>query len=855
MADHTVTHEVYYGGSWHDVSGEVHEPSNTIVRRGLDQFGGFKPARMSWTFEDPAEKWVPGNPMSPLYGLLGRAMPCRVTVDGSVRAVAEAAVFAPNRTEEFDAATWLGDRPGRGRQWVDFQADGLLARINSWTEPLRSPMYRALSTLPGLLGHWPMEDGRDAEQLSNTVPGGRAATLANVAAGDDEAPDGAASATRLTEADNTSRIDFVFAQASATAGWQVAWTTRLASKPAAIGYLQVISWRTSNGYRWTVDVNQDSYRFRVTDNTGTVLEETIVLHSPNFGEPQNWVTFRMKASESAGTVTAEFAWYVQGQVTPWGTSGTFSGSVGYLDRGSLNGNAYMDEALVSHVYGVTGTSLNLLSAAVRSAFNGYVNEMPADRFGRLLDEEGIAWSVVGDPDTGLPMGRQRPDTLAGQLREIVSTDRSMIYEARTANELVFRTRASLYRQDPVEFTWPGDIAAPFNERYDYVGVANRVTVSQRDGGEATAALESGPMSVLPAPDGIGERKDTIDVNVADEANLPLIASWEVAQGTLAGARFPEITFDLDGTPGIAAKVAGVEIGGRITIDGFRYDLLDLIVLAIQETAQQKRRKVTFTCLPGAVFSEIGVYDEASQRYDSASTTLKTASSPRYFDRFEKPTTPWSGTGGVATSTGAQSHSGARSALLTVSGAPSQAYMRDYSRAVPITPGTTYRTAMWVRSPQALNVLAAIDYVDANFNWVNGVYPATVALVPNTWTRIFAGGAAPVGATQAIFGPTAVSPANGNTLYLDDVVFGDGAAVPDLLVFRTTNPDDLWDTGAEPYDVVVAGEQMTVTTMGSASLVSGAYDQSAIVTRSGNGVLKALDAGEPIHVATPGRYGL
>jgi hypothetical protein len=701
MATHTVKHEVHYDGAWQDVTSEVHEPSNTQISRGLTQFGDLKHATIAWQFEDPTAKWVPGNPMSPLYGKLGRALPCRVTVDGSVRAVGEAAVFSPDRTEDFQVGP-----PRRGRQWVDFRADGLIARINSWTEPLRSPMYRMIARRSTLVGHWPGEDGREAGQLSNTVAGGAPATARLVDFDVDDCPAGASSAVRLTETNNTSRIDGTFLPASTTAGWQFAWSMKLPALPG-VTTLQVISWRCSNGYRWLLNVLSGLYQWKCLAADGTLLKEVNVSFL-GAGEPDQWVTFRMKATASGGTVTAEFAWYVQGQSSTFGTTDTFAGTLGRLVSWTVNGNAYMDQALISHVFGVTGASDDLLDYATLRAFDGYVGELAADRFTRLLDEEGIAWSLIGDAADTMPMGRQVAAALGDHLQEIANTDRCLVYDARTTNAVELRTRVDLYRQTPVAFTYPGDIAPPFNERYDYVGVANRVTVSQRDGGEATAALESGAMSVQPAPDGIGERKAGVDVNVADEAVLPLIAGWELAQGTAPGPRFPEVTFDLDGTPGIAATVAGIEIGDRITITGFRYDTLDLLVLGIREFAQRKRRKVTLVCVPGTVFSQVGAYDSTTERYDLASSTLKTS--------------------------------------------------------------------------------------------VNATATA--------------------------------------------------------LTFRTTDTEfESWSTSSTPYDVVIAGERIRVTAMGAPALVSGAYDQAATVTRSINGVVKSLTAGDEVHIATPGRYAL
>jgi hypothetical protein len=75
-----------------------------------------------------------------------------------------------------------------------------------------------------------------------------------------------------------------------------------------------------------------------------------------------------------------------------------------------------------------------------------------------------------------------------------------------------------------------------------------------------------------------------------------------------------------------------------------------------------------------------------------------------------------------------------------------------------------------------------------------------------------------------------------------------------LIFRTTDPGDVWST-VIPYDVKIAGQRSTVTSMGAASLVSGAYEQVATVVRGVDGITKALAANEPITVADPARCAL
>lgn len=73
-----------------------------------------------------------------------------------------------------------------------------------------------------------------------------------------------------------------------------------------------------------------------------------------------------------------------------------------------------------------------------------------------------------------------------------------------------------------------------------------------------------------------------------------------------------------------------------------------------------------------------------------------------------------------------------------------------------------------------------------------------------------------------------------------------------ITFRSLSSKVSWKTTG-PYDVVIAGERITVTSVTASSLVSGGYDQVATVVRSVNGIFKSLDADEPIHVYSPGRW--
>jgi len=72
-----------------------------------------------------------------------------------------------------------------------------------------------------------------------------------------------------------------------------------------------------------------------------------------------------------------------------------------------------------------------------------------------------------------------------------------------------------------------------------------------------------------------------------------------------------------------------------------------------------------------------------------------------------------------------------------------------------------------------------------------------------------------------------------------------------LTFTMSDTRETWDTTSEPYDVIIAGERMTVTSMGA---LAGS-DQTATVTRGVNGISKSISAGEVVQIWMPARYAM
>lgn len=704
MPSQSVKLELYYSGAWQDITAtnDVYVRDTITSTRGDgDESAAPRPASVNATLDNRDNRYNPRNPASPLYGLVGRNTPMRLSVGGVVRNVTEVAAWTPERTVDYNATT------GRGDYWTEVESGGLLRRLGQSTEPIRSAMYRCIArrnlATGRLLGYWPMEEATGATQFTNVAAGGKAATFVDVTLAGAGSPGGSADLPQLS---TTTAMRGDFLPASATAGWQVSWAFRLETAPASP--MNLLSWTTSAGHTWTMSVTNLTYVVTITDAAGATVDFVASAFGAGASPIGQWITFRMKASVSGGTVTYEPAWNPEDSSTLYGVTDTFSGAVGQLQSWSVTGGVDMADVGFGHLYAVTSTTDNLQALQVVQAFAGYNGETAGARFERLCVEEGITSTLVGTAASTQAMGPQRADTLLNLFKEIRDTDDALLYDTADAIGLSLRTRVDRYGQSvALALTWPNHLTPPLPEVMDDLGTHNAITVSQRDGGEATTELTSGTLSTADPPSGVGRYKQTVNVNVYDErAQLPQLASWWLNRGTVDLTRYPSVTVDLVANPTLAASAAAVDIGDRITITGLEADVIDLFVVGLTERVGTHTRTITFTCAPNQQL-QTGVWDSTSSRWDSQTTTLKT-----------------------------------------------------------------------------------------------GVSSTATALT-----------------------------------------------------FRTSSSKSVWSTTGTPYDVLIAGERMTVTAMGAASLVSGSYDQAATVTRSANGIVKAQSAGASIHVATPGRWAL
>lgn len=610
MGVQNVALQLFLGGVWTSVPIRA---SPVTILRGHDPFGQWpRPTTINAEIINESQAYDPSRPTSLLYRAAGRNTRARIQPSGTTRVWGEVAEWKPEETIDFV--------PGvRGRASVMVTAAGLLRRLGTWSDLLRSPMWRTASERTTSVGHWPLEEGSGATSISNTLANRPSGTVRGaVSFGESDRPFGAASTAKVVSG---SQLTGVFLpSASTSAGWQVFFSMRLPQLPPDATYRLFFRWTTSNGYTWFWDVNNGSYRINVRDDDGTLLFTTNVTFGAG-AEPNKWVTFRCKASVSAGTVTIEPAWYAQGAPSVFGTSGTFAGSVGRLSQWWQEGNSITDGAWFSHIGGVTGVADNLTGGEAVRTFNGHLGESASSRYNRVMREAGLQKFTISGGYSTDAMGPQQPGTLLDVLKEVRSTDGGRIDDERLDIALTMTIRKALYNQAAtLALTYPGHVYALRKEIADR-GSANRVTVSNLTGGEFTAVRLSGPMSVQAPPAGIGDEPKLVEVNLANDALLPDLANWYLARGTLERPVYAEVTVDLVRNPGLVAAAIAVREGNMITLAGVEPDLVRLLVVGMREEQTSGTWRMTYQCEPYDVFW-IGIWDDPSFRWDSRTSTLQ-----------------------------------------------------------------------------------------------------------------------------------------------------------------------------------------------------------------------------------------
>lgn len=214
------------------------------------------------------------------------------------------------------------------------------------------------------------------------------------------------------------------------------------------------------------------------------------------------------------------------------------------------------------------------------AFTAHLAESAADRIQRLCTEEGVAVDLTAG-DTSA-MGPQKPGTLLQLLRECEAADHGVLLERRNGL-LGYDPLTSRYNL-PVALTLtygsetdPDADVSNLRQFDDKRDLYNLITVTGRDGSEATAERVGGPVGT----DAIGPRPKPVTLNLATVDQLAQHAGWLLHAGTIDKPRYV-ITLNPFSNENIRSDILPCGQGSRIAVTGAPAkhagpDDLDLIV--------------------------------------------------------------------------------------------------------------------------------------------------------------------------------------------------------------------------------------------------------------------------------------
>lgn len=506
--------------------------------------------------------------------------------------------------------------------------------------------YLAVNSEFTTTDHWPLDESvAGSPPGSNTVPGGAPArferetsVVPNRGAVEWGQTDKLHTAVPgFVDLSNGGRLKMSVNSAPLGSAFSLMWAMKLspdAGMQLFIGTPGVFS-------RWGVTFYTDGTYEVFSNPSGTSIGSGVF--APN-GLKDFWGTFGVTMFNNGGA-NVGFHYNVNG--TTLGV-GSFGGDAAYVAPDELTfhvpqpitggqGGSAMSSAFLTATR--FDTSVGGLSVGFRAhrALLGWRGEAAGLRAFRLAVEEGVPFDYWGDLSQTRAMGPQRPIPLLDQFSEAAELDGAWVYAPRYTAGIAFRGRRSMTGRavDATLSYSAGHVAPEFATSADDRPTANLVRAERVNGGSFILEQTTGPMNTgVPgsSPDAVGRTPAEEKVNTDADAQLPDVAGWARALGTVPEIRFPKVTVNLaareivpGGATTVPRQILNLRPGDRLAITGMTaadvYRELDQMVRGGVEVLRHIRgHKATFNTAPYEVWRSLA-YGDAAARYDGAVTTL------------------------------------------------------------------------------------------------------------------------------------------------------------------------------------------------------------------------------------------
>ncbi|MFI5993170.1 hypothetical protein ACIBAC_15210 [Streptomyces sp. NPDC051362] len=617
--------ELFAGGAWVNITPDVYTNQLITITRGrADEASRTDAGTCVFVLNNTTGRYSSRNPRSDLFGLIGRNSAVRVSIQPGgpaaarlVRFVGEVSSWPP----QWDTARYVT---------VSATAAGILRRLGQGASPLASPMRRELSNpaRTALVAYWPLEDGSTATEFASALSGGKPLSISTTGIRPAAYSAYAASAPLPTLGDG--------GIAGTLPTYTITGETALrlfVSFPDTAPTVDttLLTLKSSTGMRWVIAWESSGFlSIRGYNKAGTSLQYSI------FG---NIVTGRrlsigLDFVQSGSTLTRRAYFLDVDQYTYagggplWTVEEAVTGyTFGRITALTVGGGGLGDMA-VGHLAVANATAAY---SATGRAMIGYAGETALSRLVRLCGEEKIPLVYQNVPGlSSTQVGPQSVASLLDLIQEAVDADGGRLYEQRDGLALAARSRATLYTQPPalvLDYAG-GEVAASLEPVDDDQHLHNDVTTVRDGGSSARAVAETGPLSVLDPPNGVGRYAQSTTLNLFSDDQCAPVAWWALHLGTWDAPRYPSVSVEVHNAPHLAEQVAAVDVGDRACIanppDFLPPEQIELLVEGYTETLGVRTWDVTFNASPGGRWL-VGMTDDAEYGLaDTDASTLTTA---------------------------------------------------------------------------------------------------------------------------------------------------------------------------------------------------------------------------------------
>lgn len=499
---------------------------------------------------------------------------------------------------------------------VPTHAGDLLERLSQGSKPLASPIRinigKYVDSATGLVdGYWPCEDESDATTISAVV--GKTGQYGDASFASDSALPGSAG-TLVFSADTGYALGQTTGSHALTRTAFVLCYFKFPSVPAVDVPFMIYNFGGGTVSKVTLSAGLTTYTMTATAHDGSVLGTSSVGHGAG-AAPDQWLAMRILFTESAGTVSWQWAWYPVGAPVTYGTNSSFSATIGRAVGWLCPATTGRNGTAIAQIV-LARADIGFSTAEFTGSTNAYSGDLAGDRFARICRQIGLAYWIVGrqQDDAGNDlterMGPQPLDTPLNILKQCAEIDGGYLYGPRDKFGLGLRLRSSFINTYPVTMDYSAKVlSGSIEPDENTTSIRNDVTVNRTAGGFARWSKTSGPLNINEPsadPDGVGVYDTSVSRNAYLESRLPFLAQDEVARGTVDELRYPRAMVELArrallADTGLTAGVRALNLGDVIRLTDLPSwmppDDTDQLVQGYMEWLRNRGQEFTWNLAP------------------------------------------------------------------------------------------------------------------------------------------------------------------------------------------------------------------------------------------------------------------